>query len=371
MIRRILAFSGISISIALAQTPAPKPATPPAAKTATATAKPATGKYVPPKTSWGEPDLQGIWPLNHLIAVPLTRNKQYGDRLHLTEDEVTKAKTALEARNKRFESGPIPQADTSKIVMNQTSLISFPENGQFPELTPYGKEVQSKMESSYKPGKTVYDSIEDFSNWDRCITRGMPVSMQSRRNYNNGIRIMQSPGYVVILLEMAHEARVIPTTASTAPLDPNIQEWMGESRGHWEGNTLVVETTNFNGLSGATSAGVPGSPGPLQPETTEMKIEERFTRVSPTEIDFKMTITDPKVLASGHYTVEYPTYLDNSYEMFEYACHEGNTAVRNYIQTSRYEREHPTPPSAAPARGGRGGARGGRGGAAPAAPPQE
>jgi hypothetical protein len=371
MIRRILAFSGMSISIALAQTPAPKPATSPAAKPAQAAAKPATtaaaGKYVPPKTAWGEPDLQGIWPLNHLIAVPLQRQKQYGDRLYLTEDEVAKAKTNLEARNKRFESGPIPQADTSKTVMKQTSLISFPENGQFPELTPYGKEVQSHMESSYKPGKTVYDSIEDFAAWDRCITRGMPVSMEPR-NYNNGIRIMQSPGYVVILLEMAHEARVIPTRPTPA-LDDNIREWMGESRGHWEGNTLVVETANFNGLVGATSAGVPGSPGPLQPETPDMKIEERFTRVSPTEIDFKMTITDPKVLASGHYTVEYPTFLDNSYEMFEYACHEGNTAVRNYIQTSRYEREHPKPPSETPARGGRGG-RAGRGGA-PQQTPQE
>jgi hypothetical protein len=125
------------------------------------------------------------------------------------------------------------------------------------------------------------------------------------------------------------------------PLPSQIKEWMGESRGHWEGNTLVVETTNFNGEVGMTSAGVPGSPAPLQPETTNMKVIERFTRVSPDTIEFRMTVEDPAVLSTGSLTVAYPMFLDNSYEMFEYACHEGNTAVRNYIETSRYEREHP------------------------------
>ena len=140
-------------------------------------------------------------------------------------------------------------------------------------------------------------SVADFAAWDRCITRGLPVSMEPR-NYNNGIRIMQSPGYVVILLEMAHEARVIPTNGMP-PLDSQIKEWMGESRGHWEGNTLVVETTNFNGLVGHTSAGVPGSPGPLQPETTNQKIVERFTRVAPDTIEFKMTIDGSRGSGDG------------------------------------------------------------------------
>jgi hypothetical protein len=103
----------------------------------------------------------------------------------------------------------------------------------------------------------------------------------------------------------------------------------------------VVETTNFNGLVGHTSAGVPGSPGPLQPETPNMKITERFTRVAPDTIEFTMKVEDPTVLATGSYTVAYPMFLDNKYEMFEYACHEGNTAVRNYIETSRFERTHP------------------------------
>ena len=138
---------------------------------------------------------------------------------------------------------------------------------------------------------------------------------------------------------MAHEARIIPTKGAP-PLDSQIKQWLGEPRGHWEGNTLVVETKNFNGLVGLTSAGVPGSPGPLQPETENMRVVERFTRVGPAEIEFKMTIEDPAVLATGSFTMQYPMYLDNKYMAYEYACHEGNTAVRNYIETSRYERIH-------------------------------
>jgi hypothetical protein len=325
MIRRILALGGISVAIALAQAPGPPTQT--------------GANYTPPKTPWGEPDLQGIWPLNHLIAVPLERPKQLGNKAYLTDEEVAKAQAALDARNKRFQGGPIPVADTSARVMRQTSLIVDPPDGRFPGLTEYGKKLQADMRSSYRPGQTVFDSVDDFSAWDRCITRGLPVSMEPR-NYNNGIRIMQSPGYVIIVLEMAHEARVIPTNGAP-PLDSQIKQWMGESRGHWEGNTLVVETKNFNGLVGMTSAGVPGSPGPLQPATPNMRVIERFTRVALDQIDFKMTVEDPAVLSTGSFTVAYPMYLDNKYEMFEYACHEGNTAVRNYIETSRYERTHP------------------------------
>lgn len=341
MIRRILALGGISIAAALAQnTPTETGKVYRPAPDQTMGGAKLDPNYKAPKTEWGDPDLQGMWPLNHLIAVGLQRPKQYGDRLFLTDAEVAQAEGKLEARNKRFESGPIPTADTSSRVMRQTSLIVDPPDGQFPPLTDYGKQLQAEMRGSYRPGQTVFDSVADFSAWDRCITRGLPVSMEPR-NYNNGIRIMQSPGYVMIVLEMAHEVRVVPVNGMP-PLDPHIQQWMGESRGHWEGNnTLIVETTNFNGLAGLTSAGVPGSPRPLEPSTPNMRTVERFTRVSPTEIDFEMSVIDPSVLAPGSMTIAYPMFLDNSYEMYEYACHEGNTAVRHYIETSRYERAHP------------------------------
>ncbi|HWK53940.1 MAG TPA: hypothetical protein VNR18_06205 [Hyphomicrobiales bacterium] len=292
--------------------------------------------WTQPMTSWGEPDISGMWPINHLIGVPLQRDPKYGDRLHMTDEEFAEAQASVEARDSRFQGGPIPVADAAGQALTQTSLIVDPVDGRFPELTPYGKELQADMRDSYRPGQTVFDSVADFSPWDRCITRGMPVSMLPR-NYNNGIRIMQSPGYVVIIVEMAHEARVIPTTP-TPPIDDAIEEWMGESRGHWEGNTLVVETTNFNGLVGKTSGGVPGAPRELQPSTPQMRITERFTRTGPDSMDFEMLVDDPQVLATGSYTVAYPMLLDNEYEMYEYACHEGNTAVRNYIETSRFER---------------------------------
>src|SRR5439155_461220 len=181
----------------------------------------------------------------------------FGDRRLLTDEEFAAAQKSAEARNTRFESGAIPQADSGQAT-RLTSLMSDPPNGRFPALTAKGKELYDKMRGSYKPGQTVFDSPEDFDSWDRCITRGMPVSMLTR-NYNVGIRLMQSPGYVVILLEMAHEARIIPTNGGPA-LDPAIKQYLGESRGHWEGNTLVVETKNFNAKPAQTNSGVPGSP---------------------------------------------------------------------------------------------------------------
>lgn len=338
MIKRILALSGISIAVTFAQTPAGQNSSPATQPLPDIKIDPS---YKAPTTAWGEPDLQGIWPISHLIRVGLQRNKMYGNRLSKTDEEFGGGggRGGRGGGGRGAQAPAIPVADTSDRAMRQTSLIIDPPDGQFPALTDLGKKLQAEMQSSYKPGKTVFDSIDDFSAWDHCITRGMPASMEPR-NYNNGIQIMQSPGYVVILLEMAHEARIIPTNGMP-PLDSNIKEYLGESRGHWEGNTLVVETTNYNGLVGETSAGVPQSPGPLQPESPNMKTVERFTRVANDTIEYRMTISDPTVLATGSYTIAYPMYLDNSYMMFEYACHEGNTAIRNYIETSRYEREHP------------------------------
>jgi len=328
MTKQSLAFAGIGIGVGLILGAGVEPA---------AAQQPAAKKYVPPKTAWGEPDLQGIWPLNHLIATPLQRNAKYGDRQHLTEDELAAAKKSADARNKRFESGAIPQADSGTGVTDLTSLLSEPANGRFPELTENGKKMYAEMHGSYKPGQTVFDTPNDFDEWDRCITRGMPVSMEPR-NYNNGMRIMQSPGYVLIVLEMAHEVRIIPTDGRPAP-DASIKEYLGESRGHWEGNTLVVTTTNFNGKGDLTNSGVPGSP-PLTPESQATKITERFTRTAADTIDYTMHVEDPDVIVSP-FTVAYPMKLDNSYKIYEYACHEGNMAIRGYIETSRYERAHP------------------------------
>jgi hypothetical protein len=273
--------------------------------------------YKPPMTPWGEPDLRGIWPLSHLISTPFQRPERFGDRLLLTDEEFAAAQKNAEDRNKRFLAGAIPQADA------------------FPALTSKGKELYDQMRGSYKPGQTVFDTPDDFDTWDRCITRGLPVSMLPR-NYNNGIRIMQSPGYVVVVLEMAHEARIIPTTKRPT-LDGSIRQYLGESRGRWDGNTLVVETTNFNGKPAMTNAGVPGAPA-LTPASANLRFTERFTRTANDTIDYQMTVEDPEILTTGRWSAAFPLKLDNAYQMYEYACHEGNTAIRNYIETSRFER---------------------------------
>jgi hypothetical protein len=344
MIKRILVTGGISVGLMVgmaAQTAVAQQRATPAAPAAQQRggAKP----WTPPKTAWGEPDLQGIWPLNHLISTPFQRQERYGDRRLLTDEEYAAAQKSATDRNTRFDSGPIPQADSGE-ASRLTSLMSDPPNGRFPALTPKGKEMFDKMRGSYKQGQTVFDTPEDFDSWDRCITRGLPVSMLTR-NYNVGMRVMQSPGYVVILLEMAHEARIIPTDGRPF-LDPSIRQYLGESRGRWEGNTLVVETRNFNGKTAMTNAGVPGSPaGGLTPSTPNMLFVERFTRTAEDTVEYKMTVTDPEILSTGSWSAEFPWKLDNSYDMYEYACHEGNTAIRNYIETSRFERANKTAPA--------------------------
>ena len=241
-----------------------------------------------PRTAWGDPDLQGMWPIINLISTPFQR--------------------------------PVDQQGN-------------PIYGDREELTDHGKDLAAKMRSSWSG--TVFEKPTDFDTWDRCITRGLPPSMFPF-NYNNGIEIIQAPGYVVVRLEMIHEARVIPVDGR-GPLDPAIKQWMGESRGHFEGNTLVVETTNFNGLTAMTNVGIPGSPRGDTPTTVNMKITERFTRTDADTIQYEMYVDDPEVLTQP-WKARYPMQRDDSYQFFEYACNEDNTAIRNYIVTSRYER---------------------------------
>jgi len=369
MTKRSVTLCSVGLGIGLMITSAPhavlSQAQPQRGQQPAANAAPrAATPYVPPKTPWGEPDLQGMWPLNHLISTNLQRSPNYGTRRFLTDEEFAAAQRSAQQSSERFQGGAIPTAD-ARTASRLTSLISDPPDGRFPAFTPKGQELFEKLHGSYRPrrvdGRDIFDNMDDFDTWDRCITRGMPVSMLTR-NYNVGIRVMQSPGYVVMLLEMAHEARIIPTDGRPN-LDPTIRQYLGESRGRWEGNTLVIETLNFNGKPAMTNSGVPGAPA-LNPASENMRIVERLTRTGPETVEYKMTIEDPTVLTSP-WTVEFPWQLEPDYDMYEYACHEGNTAVRNYIETSRFERANPQLfPPPAPRGGGAGGARGGQGGGA-------
>ncbi len=296
-------------------------------------------KFKQPATPWGDPDLQGMWPVAHLMTVPLQRPEKYGERLQFTPEELAEQRKAADAQNKRYKEEESQHRlglghwveDTDVPV--QTSLIVDPPNGQLPAQTPQGKEASAKMGSDWN--REVFDSVADFDAWDRCITRGLPASMFPFP-YNNGIQILQAPGYVVINLEMIHEARIVPLGKMPA-LDGAVKQWMGSSRGHWEGNALVVETTNFNGQVSMTSFPTRGSPKDPRATSTEMKLLERFERTDADHLTYTVTVTDP-VTQVASWTARSPWRRDDSYQFYEYACHEDNEAIRNYIVTSRARR---------------------------------
>ena len=311
----------------------------PSAAQQAAVAETQAGQGVP-RTPWGAPDLRGTWPIRHLIGTPLERSPELGERRLLDDAEFAEVEARIAVRNSRYDE----EIGTNKMggghwaepteALRLSSLIIEPANGRLPPLTAEGRRRAESFGSSWST--TVFDSVADFDPWDRCITRGMPVSMLPR-NYNNGIQIFQSPGYVVLRLEMV-DRRVIPLDDRPAP-DAAIRQWMGESRGHWEGDTLVVETTNFNGGSSLTNLGVPGSPRDPHPSSEQLKTVERFRRTADDTIEYEITVDDP-VTMTAPFTIAYPMQRDASYRLFEYACHEDNSAVRNYIETSRYERRN-------------------------------
>lgn len=292
-----------------------------------------------PKTPWGDPDLQGMWPIAHLMSVPLERPTQYGNRLNFTQEELDQQRKTVEQQNNRY-----AQEDSqNKISMGhwveateapvQTSLIVEPLNGRLPAQTEAGKQQSAAMGSDWN--RDVFDSVNDFGTWNRCITRGLPNGMFPNP-YNNGIQIVQAPGYVVINMEMIHESRIVPI-GNSPPVDSAIKQWLGVSRGRWDGNTLVVETTNFNGQTSMTDVPTRGSPRDPTASSTDMKIVERFERTGADAMTYTVTISDP-VTQTTPWTVRVPWKRDNDYQFFEYACHEDNGAIRNFITSSRAKR---------------------------------
>ena len=218
----------------------------------------------------------------------------------------------------------------------RTSWITSPADGRLPAYTDEGKKLSAAMHSTWRRNQD-FDWTSDFDSWDRCITRGLPASMFPFM-YNNGIRIWQAPGLVAIQLEMIHETRIIPVDGQP-PIPVQIHNWLGESRGHWEnGNTLVVETTNFHPGPSATNIGTTGSPPENDtPVSTQAKMVERFTMTGPNSIDYQMTWTDP-VVFTAPWSARLDWQRDDKYGIFEYACTEGDVQVRNYISASRAQR---------------------------------
>jgi hypothetical protein len=331
-------------------------------------ATPARWKH--PMTPWGEPDLEATLDMMQASRIPLERcansyrpnappcdmNKKWR-----TDEEYA---SAMEAYHKRvdpmadlLEAGNLSRAfragDDPTIPQRQTNLIVDPANGMLPALTPLAKRLAYEMGSDWAlPGENIkFESAANFDSWDRCITRGLPSMMMPYR-YNGGFRIHQAPGYVIFNVEMIHEARVIPTDGRK-PLDTSIRQYLGESRGHWEGTTLVVETTNFRVdppiNQPLINLAVLGSPaGNRFPISDKLKTTERIVRLNDDVWLYEITTEDPDIL-TGPFTVRYPMRNDPDYWSPEYACHEDNMIVPNYVRTSRYERAHPTPEPPQPA----------------------
>jgi len=298
--------------------------------------------YKPKTMPWGEPDLRGTWPIDFLNGTPLQRDPAQGNRIFLTDEEYAaraKRVDTAAARYNNEESGDkLGQGHWVEMGTPnwRTSLLISPANGRLPPMTAEGKRRSALMRSSWRKGQS-FDWVDDFDSWDRCITRGLPASMMPMQ-YNNGIRIFQAPGLVAIQLEMIHETRIIPTDGRPSIPD-TMRNWLGESRGHWEnGNTLVVETTHLRSGPSATNIVTTGSPPENDtPISDQARLIERFTMTGPDSIIYEMTYTDP-VVFTAPWAVRFDWKRNDKYGIFEYACHEGDIQIRNYITASRAQR---------------------------------
>ena len=304
---------------------------------------PAQNGYKPATTEWGEPDFRGGWPIDHLNGrTPFQRDPKHGDRIFLTDEEFAEREEMVAELERRYENedtqGKMGIGHWAEVAAanRRTSWIVSPADGRLPAYTAEGKRRSDAMRSSWRQGQ-AFDWVSDFDSWDRCITRGLPASMFPFM-YNNGMRIFQSPGLVALQMEMVHETRLIPTDGS-APVPRQIRNWLGESRGRWEnGNTLVVETTNFRPGPSATNIGTTGSPPANDtPVSSEAKLVETFTMTGPDSIVYDFTWSDPTIFTAP-WSARLDWVRDDEFQIFEYACHEGNVQIRNYITASRAER---------------------------------
>ena len=286
--------------------------------------------WTAPRTPWGDPDLQGIW--DYRTITPLERPREFADTEFLTENEVAELeRRRLERPDGRPPGDPrqTPSVhapywlDYGKKVVatKRSSLIVDPPNGRVPPLTPTGQQrVKAIAETRRRPAA----SWEDRNLWERCITRGLP---RLPAGYNNNYQIFQTPGYVVIFNEMIHNTRIVPLDGRPH-LPQNVRQWHGDSRGRWNGDTLVVETTNFSEKSNFRGAG------------RHLYLVELFKRVDAETIDYQFTVEDATTFTQP-WTAAIPL---NKIEgpLFEYACHEGNRGLENILSVAR-SRDKATP----------------------------
>jgi hypothetical protein len=292
-----------------------------------------------PRTPDGRPDLQGMW--TNATLTPLERARTMGDRKFYTEQEVRDLETRTATqRADANERAPTPSVAGSSVgnynnfwldsgdrvlSTRQTSLVVDPPDGR----VPVKPEAEAQRDENLRRSG---ESPEFMSVWDRCISRGAP-GWVIPAGYNNAYQIIQTRDYIVIHSEMIHDARIIPLTPRD-PLPAAVKQWEGDSRGRWEGDTLVVETTNFTNKNWIATSAASGRIKGI-PQSEALRIVERFTRISRDEIAYEARIEDPAVFTQP-WTLAFPMTRDEGYRIYEYACHEGNHAVENILRGARY-----------------------------------
>ena len=304
---------------------------------------PGAAEWVAPRTPDGQPDIQGVW-VNSTMT-PLERPSRLADKAFYSEAEAAELEDAARrGRERAFEpggtrlerlppgsrfagyNGAIWSHARSIAPTRRTAMIVDPPNGRVP-LRPAAEERRNYLVANRA------DTYANMSVYSRCITRGIPGALIPNF-YNAGNLILQIPGYVVILTEMIGEARFIPLD-DRPPIDPSIGLWMGDSRGRWEGETLVVETTNFTEKGWITPNQNAGRMHGV-PVTRDLRVVERFTRVSEDVLDWRATVDDPQIYTAP-WTLELPLTRDPAYNLYEYACHEGNYSVPNILRGARVQ----------------------------------
>ena len=285
-----------------------------------------------PQTAWGAPDLQGVWDFRTIT--PLERPENLGDKAFLTQEEaaqreqsaVDRATRLWDREARRTEAGGNVggynnfrmDQGTNVIGTRRTSLIIDPPNGRLPEVTETGRARAAANRGSFSSDLPA--SYTDLSNSDRCLmgfNAGPPITPAA---YNQNVQLFQTPDHLVMLTEMVHTVRVIPLDG-TPPLVEGLRQLSGDSRGHWEGKTLVVETANFEARRDWRGS------------TEGMRLVERFTRVDADTLEYEFTVTDPETW-DAPWTVNLPMRR-NEFQMFEYACHEGNYSMEAMLGGAR------------------------------------
>jgi hypothetical protein len=297
------------------------------------------------RTSWGDPDLQGTW--TNSTTTPLERPSDVAGKITLTPEERAARDATLSAAAV-LQRPPQPgdtgaynafwlEAGTSSA---RTSLLVDPPDGKLPALTP---EARKQVDALEAVRRLPPASWTDMNTYDRCISRGLPGAMMPGF-YNHNYQILQTPAYVAIVVEMIHDARIIPIDGRPH-LGPALKQWLGDSRGRWEGETLVVETRNFNHKINEFTTNFMRLPNgePLGEGyyasfgTADMTLVERFTRVDANTIDYRFTVTAPQTFVKPWTAMAPLTKLDG--RVFEYACHEGNYAIPNMLSGARTQEQ--------------------------------